>query len=38
MWCAYDTYQRAEQLPLAVDGVPLTLEVEEKPKRVLHPQ
>jgi phosphate starvation-inducible PhoH-like protein len=35
---AYDTYDRAEQLPLAVDGVPLTIEVEEQPKRVLHPQ
>ena len=35
---AYDTYQRAEQLPLAVDGVPLAIEVEETPKRVLHPQ
>jgi phosphate starvation-inducible PhoH-like protein len=35
---AYDTYHRAEQLPLAVDGVPLTLAVEEAPKRVLHPQ
>ncbi len=35
---AYDTYDRAEQLPLAVDGVPLTIEVEEPPKRVLHPQ
>ncbi len=35
---AYDAYDRAEQLPLAVDGVPLTIEVEEQPKRVLHPQ
>ena len=35
---AYDTYQRAEQMPLAVDGVPLAIEVEETRKRVLHPQ
>ncbi len=35
---AYDSYQRAEQLPLAVDGVPLAIAVEEAPKRVLHPQ
>jgi phosphate starvation-inducible PhoH-like protein len=35
---AYDTYQRAEQLPLAVDGVPLTLAEEETRKRMLHPQ
>jgi phosphate starvation-inducible PhoH-like protein len=35
---AYDTYNRAEQLPLAVDGVPLAIEVEERRKRVLHPQ
>jgi phosphate starvation-inducible PhoH-like protein len=35
---AYDTYQRAEQLPLAVDGVPLTIPEEETRKRVLHPQ
>ncbi len=35
---AYDTYQRAEQLPLAVDGVPLTIQEEETRKRVLHPQ
>jgi phosphate starvation-inducible PhoH-like protein len=35
---AYDTYQRAEQLPLAVDGVPLTLQEEETRKRMLHPQ
>jgi phosphate starvation-inducible PhoH-like protein len=35
---AYDTYHRAEQLPLAVDGVPLAMAVEEAPKRVLHPQ
>ena len=35
---AYDTYQRAEQLPLAVDGVPLTIQNDETRKRVLHPQ
>jgi phosphate starvation-inducible PhoH-like protein len=35
---AYDTYQRAEQLPLAVDGVPLTIQEEETRKRMLHPQ
>jgi len=35
---AYDTYQRAEQLPLAVDGVPLTIQEDETRKRVLHPQ
>jgi phosphate starvation-inducible PhoH-like protein len=35
---AYDTYQRAEQLPLAVDGVPLTIPEEETRKRMLHPQ
>jgi phosphate starvation-inducible PhoH-like protein len=35
---AYDTYQRAEQLPLAVDGVPLTIQDDETRKRVLHPQ
>ncbi len=35
---AYDTYQRAEQMPLAVDGVPLAIEVQETRKRVLHPQ
>jgi phosphate starvation-inducible PhoH-like protein len=35
---AYDTYNRAEQLPLAVDGVPLAIPGEEAPKRVLHPQ
>jgi phosphate starvation-inducible PhoH-like protein len=35
---AYDTYQRAEQLPLAVDGVPLAIGVEESRKHVLHPQ
>jgi phosphate starvation-inducible PhoH-like protein len=35
---AYDTYQRAEQLPLAVDGVPLTLQEDETRKRMLHPQ
>jgi phosphate starvation-inducible protein PhoH and related proteins len=35
---AYDTYHRAEQLPLAVDGVPLAISGEEAPKRVLHPQ
>jgi len=35
---AYDTYQRAEQLPLAVDGVPLTIAEDETRKRMLHPQ
>jgi len=35
---AYDTYQRAEQLPLAVDGVPLTIQEDETRKRMLHPQ
>ena len=35
---AYDTYQRAEQMPLAVDGVPLTIQEDETRKRVLHPQ
>jgi len=35
---AYDTYQRAEQLPLAVDGVPLTIQEDETRKRTLHPQ
>jgi len=35
---AYDTYQRAEQLPLAVDGVPLTLAEDETRKRMLAPQ
>ena len=35
---AYDTYQRAEQLPLAVDGVPLTIQEDETRKRMLAPQ
>jgi phosphate starvation-inducible PhoH-like protein len=35
---AYETYNRAVQLPLAVDGVPLAIGVEESPNRVLHPQ
>ncbi len=35
---AYDTYQRAEQLPLAVDGVPLTIQEEETRKRVVQTQ
>jgi phosphate starvation-inducible protein PhoH and related proteins len=35
---AYETYHRAEQLPLAVDGVPIAIPGEETPKRVLHPQ
>jgi phosphate starvation-inducible protein PhoH and related proteins len=35
---AYDSYHRAEQLPLAVDGTPLVLGGEEPVKRVLHPQ
>jgi phosphate starvation-inducible PhoH-like protein len=35
---AYDSYHRAEQLPLSVDGVPLAIPGEEAPKRVLHPQ
>ncbi len=35
---AYDTYQRAEQLPLAVDGVPLTIAEDETRKRMMHPQ
>jgi phosphate starvation-inducible PhoH-like protein len=34
---AYDTYHRAEQLPLVVDGAPI-LPGEEPAKRVLHPQ
>jgi phosphate starvation-inducible PhoH-like protein len=35
---AYDSYHRAEQLPLVVDGSPLAMPGEEPPKRVLHPQ
>ena len=35
---AYDSYQRAEQLPLAVDGVPLTIQEDETRKRMLAPQ
>ena len=35
---AYDSYKAAEQLPLAVDGVPLTISGEEPVKRVLQPQ
>ncbi len=35
---AYDSYHRAEQLPLVVDGSPIAMPGEEPPKRVLHPQ
>jgi phosphate starvation-inducible PhoH-like protein len=35
---AYDSYGRAEQLPLVVDGSPLSMPGEEPVKRVLHPQ
>ena len=35
---AYDSYKAAEQLPLAVDGVPLTISGDEPVKRILHPQ
>ncbi len=35
---AYDSYKAAEQLPLAVDGVPLSSIVEELPKRVVKTQ
>jgi phosphate starvation-inducible PhoH-like protein len=36
---AYDSYHRAEQLPLAsIDGTPLAMPGDEPVKRVLHPQ
>jgi phosphate starvation-inducible PhoH-like protein len=35
---AYDSYHRAEQLPLSVDGTPLAMPGDEPVKRVLHPQ
>ncbi len=35
---AYDSYKAAEQLPLAVDGVPIASIVEEPPKRVAKTQ
>ena len=35
---AYDSYHRAEQLPLVVDGSPIAMPGEEPVKRVLHPQ
>jgi phosphate starvation-inducible PhoH-like protein len=35
---AYDSYGRAEQLPLAIDGTPLALPVEETRKVALKPQ
>ncbi len=35
---AYDSYKAAEQLPLAVDGVPLAISGEEPVKRILQPQ
>jgi phosphate starvation-inducible PhoH-like protein len=35
---AYDSYHRAEQMPLVVDGSPIAMPGEEPPKRVLHPQ
>ena len=35
---AYDSYHRAEQLPLAVDGVPMAMPGDEPVKRVLQPQ
>jgi phosphate starvation-inducible protein PhoH and related proteins len=35
---AYDSYHRAEQLPLVVDGSPIAMPGELPVKRVLHPQ